>query len=126
MASGWHTQDPASSRGIPLEKEARTLRPQYYAGTRMPSPAGGFLEPLNVRREADGSGVVLLECNASSLRYELGIPKATTKERTAVKRELAEGLHPTCPRHTDPAQRLRRIGDTLVCPLCGVRYGRPE
>lgn len=126
MASGWHTQDPASSEGIPLEKEARTLRPQYYAGTRLSSPAGGFLEPLSVRSVADGSGVVLMECNASSLRYELRLPRATTRERKAVKAQQDEGVDPSCPRHVEPAERLRRMGDALVCPRCGVRYGRAQ
>lgn len=126
MASGWHTQDPASSDGISLEKEARRLRPQYYAGTRIASPNGGFLEPLSVRTASDGSGIVLMECNASSLRYELRIPRATTKERKAVKAEQASGVDPTCPRHVEQPQRLRRVGDALVCPLCGVPFGRSE
>lgn len=124
MSTGWHTQDPASSKGLPLGEQERTLRQQYYAGNRIPSPNGGFLEPLNVRTEKDGSGTVLMECNASSLRYELHIPKATTRERKDVKAQQAEGLDPACPRHTVPLQRLRRMGDALVCPLCGVRYGR--
>ena len=85
----------------------------------------GFLEALHVRQESDGSGRVLMECNASSIRYELPIPKATTRERTLVREQQDEGLEPTCPRHSDPIRRLQRAGQFLICPLCGVRYGRP-
>ena len=35
-----------------------------------------------------------------------------------------EGRDPTCPRHTDPPEKLLRSGETLVCPRCGVRYGK--
>lgn len=123
MSMRWHTQDPASSSGIALTEDLTSLRRQYYAGNRMPSPAGGFLEPLSVRSAPDGSGTVLMECNASSLRYELRIPPATSPERKAVKAQQAGGLLPLCPRHEEPVQRLRRVGDALLCPLCGVRYG---
>ena len=96
---------------------------RYYHGARMPSPMGGFLEPLRVRTESDGSGTVILECSASSLRFALAIPVTTRSEKRKIKKSQADGNDPTCPRH-DPPQWLNRVGPYLVCPLCGVRYGR--
>lgn len=125
MASGWHTQEPASSEGIPLDKGAKALLQVYYRGGHMPSPMGGFMVTLRVRPESDGSGTVLLECSASSLRYELKVPKASRKERTEVKEAQEAGDPVLCPRHTEPTRRLQRVGGHLVCPACGVRYGRP-
>lgn len=125
MPPGWHTQEPASSEGIPLGKGAKALLQAYYRGGHMPSPMGGFLDPLRVRNESDGSGTVLLECSASSLRYELKVPKATRKERADIKAAQEAGDATFCPRHTEPSRRLQRVGGHLVCPLCGVRYGRP-
>lgn len=125
MPSGWHTQDPASADGLPLKKGAKALLKAYYRSGHLPSPMGGFLEPLRVRTESDGSGTILLECSASSLRYELTVPKATRAERAAVKQAQEEGGALDCPRHEGPTQRLRRVEGHLVCPLCGVRYGRP-
>ena len=83
MVDGWHTQDPASPEGLPLK--GKELLAQYYAGQRMESPMGGTLHELRVRPESDGSGTVLFECSASSLRYELHIPKATRRDREKVK-----------------------------------------
>lgn len=125
MPSGWHTQEPASSEGIRLEKGAKALLQAYYRGGYMASPMGGFLDPLRVRPESDGSGTVLLECSASSLRYELRVPRATRKERAEVKAAQEAGEPLICPRHTEPTRRLQRVGGHLICPLCGVRYGRP-
>lgn len=126
--TGWHTQDPVKTGGIPLVKDpkkAKALLKIYYEGGRMPSPMGGFLEPLRVRPEDDGTGTALFECSASSLRFSLPIPKATRAERKKVKEQQEERLDPTCPRHDDPPRSLQRVGDHLVCPACGVRYGRP-
>lgn len=127
MAPGWHTQEPAHSEGFPLTKDAkrgREMLRRYYAGKRLPSPMGGFLEPLRVRAEDDGSGSALFECSTSSLRFELHIPKATRTERQKVKAQQDAGEDPTCPRHDDPPRRLQRVGTWLVCPACGVRFGR--
>jgi hypothetical protein len=124
MPSGWHTQEPASSDGIPLQKGAKATLKAYYRGGHLPSPMGGFLEPLRVRHESDGSGTVLFECSASSLRFELSVPKATRTEKAAVKAAQEAGEPLSCPRHAEPPQRLQRIGGQVVCPLCGVRYGR--
>jgi hypothetical protein len=124
MVASWHTQDPVGSRGIPLDEGVKELRRQYYAGSRLESPMGGFLEPLRVRVENDGSGTALFECSASSLRFELRLPRATTTERKKVRDAQEDGLEPDCPRH--PAgTRLQRVGSYLVCPRCGVRFGRP-
>jgi hypothetical protein len=128
MARGWHSQDPVQSDVIPLGtegKRGKEAHRRYYAGQRMPSPMGGFLEPLRVRAEDDGSGTVIFECSTSSLRFSLAIPKATRTERQKVKNQQDAGEDPTCPRHDDPPRRLQRAGPYLICPLCGVRYGRP-
>ena len=126
--TGWHTQDPVETQGIPLaksSKEAKPLLQRYYEGNRLRSPMGGFLEPLRVRPEDDGTGTVLFECSTSSLRFSLAVPKATRTERKKVKEQQEDDLEPTCPRHDDPPRALQRVGDHLVCPACGVRYGRP-
>jgi hypothetical protein len=125
MSAGWHTQEPASSDGIPLQKGSKALLKAYYANAHLPSPMGGFLEPLTVRQESNGSGTILLECSTSSLRFELSVPKANKQEKARVKAAQEAGEIPLCPRHEDPAQRLQRIGGRLVCPRCGVRFGRP-
>ena len=107
---------------IPLPDSKAQLK-RYYHGAQMPSPMGGFLEPLRVRSEDGGVGTVILECSASSLRFALTIPGPTRGEKSAIKRKQEAREDPTCPRH-DPQQRLNRVGQYLVCPLCGVRYGR--
>lgn len=122
MSTGWHTQEPASSDALPLKGKEYLTR--YYSNQRMESPNGGVLHELRVRPEADGSGTVLFECSASSLRYALTIPKATRTEKAKVKETQAEGRDPICPRHTDPLEKLLRSGENLVCPRCGVRYGK--
>ena len=65
---------------IPLPKEKKVLQ-RYYAGERLDSPMGGQLDLLGVREGEDGTGWALLECNVSSLRYVLIIPKATRTEK---------------------------------------------
>ena len=124
MSAGWHTQEPASSEGIPLQKGAKAILKAYYRNAHMPSPMGGFLEPIGVRPQANGSGKVLLECSSSSLRFELSVPKANRDEKAAVKAAVEAGDVPMCPRCEDPAQRLQRTGGHLGCPRCGVRFGR--
>lgn len=123
MVNGWHTQEPAEHGGIRLE--GKEILKQYYAGARMESPEGGSLHFLRVRPESDGSGTVLFECSISSLRYELHVPKATRRDREKVREQQDAGFDPACPRHVDPPEKLLRSGPYLVCPRCGVRYGRP-
>jgi hypothetical protein len=84
---------------------------------------GGFLDILGVREGGDGTGRVLLECNTSSLRFVLTIPKATRTEKTKVKEAREAGDEPTCPRH-GAHERLARSGKDWVCALCGVTYGK--
>jgi hypothetical protein len=123
MVNGWHTQEPAPSNAIPLKGKDYLKR--YYTNQYLESPMGGVLHELRVRPESDGSGTVLFECSASSLRYELRIPKATRRDKEKVRDEQGEGRDPICPRHEDPVEKLLRNGDYLVCPRCGVRYGKP-
>ena len=104
---------------LPLTNQKELLR-LYYDGRRLPSPAGGFLIVLRVQPEDDGSGSLLFECNASSLRFHLTVSKATPTEKTKVKGMLDEGHEPRCPRHD--AQFLIRGRRGLECRLCGVRY----
>jgi hypothetical protein len=78
---------------------------------------------LVVRSKDDGSAVAHLECSASSLRYLLDLSKATKTERAHVREAQERGEDPDCPRH-GAGVRLLRAGKDLVCPLCGVTYGR--
>ena len=97
----------------------------FYAGQRMESPVGGVLEILGVHALEDGSARVILECNASSIRFELPIKAATRGEKTKVKEMIAEGVDPTCPRHGGET-RLHREGRSLVCHRCGIPFGKAE
>ena len=110
------------SNPIPLPNNKKTLE-AYYAGRRLPSPLGGHLDLLGVREGTDGTGRVLMECNTSSLRFVLVVPKATRTEKTKVKEAVAAGEDVFCPRHGF-AQRLSRSGKDWACPLCGITYGR--
>lgn len=107
---------------IPLPKK-KALLERYYAGGRLVSPLGGHLDLLGVREGKGGVGRVLLECNTSSLRFVLLIPKATKAERDRVKQALEAGDDLFCPRHGSD-QRLAKSGKEWVCPLCGVSYGK--
>lgn len=104
-----------------LNNEKQLLK-QYYAGQQMESPNGGFLMLLGIR-SAEGGAIGILECSATSMRYEILIPKATRAERRKVKEVLDAGDDPDCPRH-GPGRRLVRAGRDVVCPDCGVAYGR--
>lgn len=104
-----------------LDNEKQLLK-QYYAGQQMESPNGGFLILLGIRPEDKGA-VGIFECSATSMRYELSIPKATRTERKKVKEIIDAGEDPDCPRHGE-GTRLVRAGKDLVCTLCGVAYGR--
>ncbi len=84
---------------------------------------GGQLDVLGVREGDGGTGRVLMECNVSSLRFVLVIPKATRTEKAKVKEILEAGDDPPCPRHGSH-QRLSKSGKSWVCPLCGVSYGK--
>ncbi len=107
---------------IPLPKDKKLLK-KYYSGERLPSPMGGQLDVLGVRENDDGIGRVLLECNTSSLRYVLLVPKATRTERSRVKSAVDNGEETHCPRH-GPYQPLNKSGKNLICPLCGVAFAR--
>ena len=107
---------------IPLPKAKKVLQ-RYYGGGRLSSPLGGLFDVLGVREGDGGTGRVLLECNTSSLRFVLEIPKATRIERAAIKEALQAGDDLFCPRHgTD--QRLSKSGKNWVCSECGVPYGK--
>ncbi len=119
---GRGVEEPPGHGPLPLPSD-RKLLARYYAGERLPSPMGGQLELLAVKEGEDGEGMAVLECNISSLRYVLTIPKATRTERRKVREVLAAGRDPSCPRH-GPGQRLVRVRKDLRCPLCGVAYAR--
>ena len=105
-----------------LDNEKALLK-AYYAGQRMESPNGGYLMLLGVRSGESGVAVGIFECSASSLRYEIEIPKATRTERKKVRDVIDAGEDPDCPRH-GPGTRLVRAGRDLVCTACGVAYAR--
>jgi hypothetical protein len=107
---------------LQLDNEKHLLK-HYYAGQRMESPNGGYLMLLGVRPVEGGSSVGIFECSASSLRYEIEIPKATRTERKKVRDALDDGEDPDCPRH-GPGTRLVRAGRDLVCMACGIPYAR--
>ena len=109
---------------LQLENEKQLLK-HYYGGQRMESPNGGYLMLLGIRPVEGGSAVGIFECSASSLRYEIEIPKATRTERKKVRDALDEGEDPDCPRH-GPGTRLVRAGRDLVCMACGVPYARAQ
>ena len=110
------------AEALRMEK-AKQLLKQYYAGQRIESPNGGFLIPLGIRPQEDKTAVGVFECSASSLRYEIVIPKATRTERKKVRDVLQQGGEPGCPRHGHDS-RLVRAGKNLVCSRCGVAYAR--
>ncbi len=116
--------EPRTTPSIPLPDGKTQLR-RYYSGERLRSPHGGLLEVVRVQPGAGERepGRILLECLTSSLRYELVVPAATRSERESIRETQAEGRDPSCPRH-GPALRLLRAGTVLVCPACGVGYGR--
>ena len=130
-ASSGAMTGPHNDRGVAAESDQRLTVPDedsllrlYYVGRRLPSPSGGFLMVLGVRPEDEGSGSILLECTASSLRYKVSVPKATRSERRRVRDMIDGGSDPKCPRHHD--QLLVRIRHDLVCPSCGVRYAKAK
>ena len=110
------------AEALRMEK-AKQLLKKYYAGQRMESPNGGFLILLGIRPQQGGTAVGVFECSASSLRYEIVIPKATRTERKKVREALQQGGDPGCPRQ-GPEFRLVRAGKNLVCSHCGVAYAR--
>ena len=107
---------------LQLDNDKQLLR-HYYAGQQMASPTGGYLMLLGIRPAEGGGSIGIFECSASSLRYELDIPRATRTEREKVKRAIDSGDDPDCPRH-GPGMRLVRTGRDLVCIACGVAYGK--
>jgi hypothetical protein len=119
-SSGQNPGSPANP--ILLPKDKKTLL-AYYAGERLPSPMGGQFDILGVRDGEGGTGRVVLECNVSSLRYVLVIPKATRAERAVVKEAIEGKEESICPRHGH-FQRLTKSGKDWVCGLCGVSFGK--
>jgi ribosomal protein S27AE len=107
---------------LQLENQKQLLK-KYYAGLQMESPNGGFLILLVIKPLDDGSATAFFECSASSLRYEIKIPKGGRSERKAVKAVFDSGKDPICPRHGQGV-RLVRAGKNLVCSQCGVTYAR--
>ncbi len=116
-------EDPGrGTRPEPIPLEDASLLKRYYAGQRLPSPVGGTLELLGSRALPDGSARLLFECNSSSLRFELTVPKGTRRDREKVRDQIKEGLDPTCPR-CGPTRGLIRAGGDLHCP-CGALFGK--
>ncbi len=114
---------PEGSPANPIRlRRTKRILDRYYEGRRLPSPVEGHLDLLGIREGERGTGRVLLECNTSSLRFLLVIPKATPEERAQVKEAEKEGEDPLCPRHGS-RQRLTRSAKGWLCPLCGVYYG---
>ena len=107
---------------LQLDNEKDVLK-AYYAGQRIESPMGGYLMLLGIRAVEGGGAIAIFECSASSLRFEVEIPKATRTERKKVREVLDDGDDPDCPRH-GAGQRLVRAGKDLVCTACGVAYAR--
>ena len=70
-----------------------------------------------------GKGRVLLECNTSSLRFVLVIPKATRAEKAEMKGVIEKGDDLFCPRHGLDGP-LSKSGKNWVCNLCGVSFGK--
>mgnify|MGYP004236405905 FL=1 len=121
MTNSRSASSSVSDAAMGLSNSLDLLR-LYYEGGRLPSPPGGFFMVLRVQTEDDGSGSVLLECAASSLRYRLKVPKATRTERKRIRDAMGEGAEPKCPRHVD--QFLVRMRNDLLCPKCGVKYAK--
>ena len=121
MTNSRSASSSVSDAAMGLSNSLDLLR-LYYEGGQLPSPPGGFLMVLRVQPENDGSGSVILECTASSLRYRLDVPKATRTERKRVRDEIGERAEPKCPRHVD--QFLIRMRNDLLCPKCGVKYAK--
>lgn len=118
------TEPPAGSPTNPITlPRTKKVLERYYAGKRLESPLEGSLDVLGIREGKNGVGRVVLECNASSLRYVLMIPKATKEEKAKIKKALEAGDDLFCPRHR-PDQRLSKSGKNWICPLCGVSYGK--
>jgi hypothetical protein len=107
---------------IPLPRSKKILE-AYYQGRRLESPLGGLLDILGIREGDDKTGRVLLECNTSSLRFVLKVPKANRAEKAKIKEALEAGDDLFCPRHGKD-QRLSKSGKNWVCTLCGVAYGK--
>jgi len=116
-------QDPeGEARPAPILLDDNALLKAYYAGQRLPSPVGGHLDLLGSRALPDGSARVLFECNSSSLRFELIVPKGTRRDREKVREQIKAGLEPRCPRCAS-VRLLVRAGSDLQCP-CGAGYGK--
>ena len=113
---------PAGSPSNPIHlPRSQKVLEAYYGGKRLESPLGGQLDVLGVREGNNATGRVLLECNASSLRYVLIIPKATPEEKARVEKALEAGEDLYCPRH-GPGRPLAKSGKSWHCPRCGVVF----
>ena len=114
---------PEDGSGVLELPEPKKTLNAFFAGAQLNSPMGGVLEILRVQPLDDGSAMLLLECNTSSLRYQLPVKKATRTERSKVKQALEAGADPTCPRHGG-RHRLVRAGDRFVCTTCGIPFAK--
>lgn len=109
--------------GVEEVADAKKMEKLYCSGRQLPSPMGSILVPLGVRAEESGASWVLLECQSSSLRYQLPIRKATRGEKTKVKEQVEKDREALCPRG-EAGPRLVRRGKDLYCPRCNVKYGK--
>ncbi len=104
--------------------QTKKLLTFHYEDARLPSPAGGIFQVLRVKSEDDGSGLILLECGSSSLRYLLKVPKAKRTEKKDIQTKLNKGGELWCPRHS--LQSLHRVENSYVCRKCGVAYAKSK
>ena len=109
--------------GVEQLEDVKKAERLFCSGRQVPSPLGGFLVPLGVRAEVNGTSTVLFECQSSSLRYQLPIRVATRTEKAKVKGQIVEGLDPLCPRG-DGGPVLVRRGFDWYCPRCNIKFGR--
>ncbi len=123
MARDRDTSAPTSGGNEPLPlKDTKALAKEFYAGARMTSPLGGKLERLGFQALDDGSARLLFECAASSLRFEMVVPKGTRRDREKIKEQVANGEDPVCPRCFG-RYPLDRVGKNMRCSHCGVSFG---
>lgn len=121
MARDRDIETPRKRGNLPLE-DTKQLTKEFYAGVRMESPLGGKLELLGFQAQEDGSSLLVFECSASSLRFEMTVPKGTRRDREKIKEQVANGEDPVCPRCFS-RYPLDRVGKNMRCSHCGVSFG---
>ena len=117
---------PKESRvgfGVPELPQVKRMERLHCAGKQVPSPMGGFVMALGLRREEDRTSTILFECKTSALRYELPMRVSTWRERRKVRIQAEEGLDPLCPR-AELGPPLVRRGKDFYCPRCSIMFGR--